>query len=76
MEKKFNTVDIDKDGFIVFESDYNSFTTVYSDGFKTNNFWFGTRISASEEENFSARFNKAMNYLLTYVKKTKSAEIF
>lgn len=65
-----------KDGYIVFESNYNSFTTRNSDGYTRTNNWYGTRIKSYEEANFAERFNKAMNHLLTFVKKTKSTELF
>ncbi len=65
-----------KDGFIVFESNYNSFITRNSNGYSRTNNWYGTRIKANEEANFAERFNKAMNHLLTFVKKTKSNELF
>ena len=65
-----------KDGYIVFESNYNSFTTKQSDGFSSTNNWFGTRINANQEENFAERFNKAMNHLLSFIKKSKTTELF
>jgi hypothetical protein len=65
-----------KDGYIFFESNYNSFVLTNSNGNNSSRNWFGTRINAFEEENFSTRFNKAMNHLLSFVKKTNSTEIF
>lgn len=65
-----------QDGNIVFESNYNSFKIKQSDGFSNTVNWFSTRINAYEEENFAERFDKAMNHLLSFVKKTKSNEIF
>ncbi len=65
-----------KDGFIVFESNYNSFITRNSNGYSRTNNWYGTRIKSYEEANFAERFNKAMNHLLTFIKKSKSTELF
>lgn len=65
-----------KDGYIVFESNYNSFTTKHSDGYSSTDNWFGTKINANEEENFAERFNKAMNHLLSFIKKSKTTELF
>jgi hypothetical protein len=65
-----------KDGYIVFESNYISFITKHSDGYSSTNNWFGTKINANEEENFAERFNKAMNHLLSFIKKSKTSEIF
>lgn len=65
-----------KDGYVFFESNYNSFTMRHSDGYTSTNNWFGAKIRDNEEENFAERFNKAMNHLLSFTKKSKTSEIF
>jgi hypothetical protein len=65
-----------KEGYLVFQSNYKSFVTTNSDGFKNTSNWYGVKIDAYEEEDLTVRFNKAMNYLLTFVKKSKPSEIF
>lgn len=65
-----------KKSYLVFESNYNSFI------FKSDNIeqsptnWFGIQILDNNEENFAERFNKAMNYLLSFIKTNKATEIF
>jgi hypothetical protein len=65
-----------KDGYLFFESSYNSFVITSSDGHKRTSNWHATRINAFEEENFTERFNKAMNHLLSFIKKSKPSELF
>lgn len=65
-----------KESYLVFESNYESFITSNSDGFKTTSFWKGFRIDTNKEPDFAVRFNKAMNHLLTFVKKSKPSETF
>jgi hypothetical protein len=65
-----------KDSYLVFESKFNSFVTSRTGGYSTTSAWKGVRINANEEENFAERFNKAMNHLLSFIKKSKISEIF
>lgn len=65
-----------KDSYLVFESNFNSFVTSRSGGKSTTSAWEGVRINANEEENFAERFNKAMNHLLSFIKKSKTTELF
>lgn len=65
-----------KDSYLVFESNFNSFVTSRSKGASTTSAWEGLRINANEEENFAERFNKAMNHLLSFIKKPKTTELF
>jgi hypothetical protein len=70
-----NKVFINK-GYLVFESNYESFVRTKSNGSKSTTSWFGLRIDAYKEEDFSKRFDKAMNHLLTFVEKSKTSETF
>lgn len=70
-----NKVFINK-GYLVFESNFESFVRANSNGSKSTTNWYGLRIDAYKEEDFPERFNKAMNYLLTFVKKSKTSETF
>lgn len=63
-------------GYLVFESNYESFVKANSNGYKSTNNWYGIKIDAYKEEDFSERFNKAMTHLLTFVKKSKPSETF
>jgi hypothetical protein len=63
-------------GYLVFESNYESFVLAESNGYKRTTNWYGLQIDAYKEEDFAARLNKAMNHLLTFVKKSKPSETF
>lgn len=65
-----------KDNYLVFESNYNSFVTTRNDGFVSKSRWKSFSIDANEEENFANRFDRAMNHLLSFVKKSKPSETF
>lgn len=75
LDKITNKEFIDQ-GYLVFRSNYNSFTVNNSEGSENKTSYYGIRIDAFGEENFSVRFNKAMNHLLSFTKKTKSSELF
>ncbi len=63
-------------GYLVFRSNYNSFSEYTSKGSENKTSYFGIRIDEYGEENFAIRFNKAMNHLLSFTKKVKSSELF
>lgn len=64
-----------KNGLLFFNSNFNSFTEKRNQEVSKRSF-YSVGINQNEEENFVERFNKAMNYLLTFIKKPTLSETF
>jgi hypothetical protein len=65
-----------KDGYLFFESTYNSIIEKSVEKGEFTSRYYGIKINQFEEENFTERFNKAMNHLLSFIKKSSNSDIF
>lgn len=65
-----------QNGMLFFKSSFNSFTVKVNNKEVNRRSFYSVNIKQNEEENFVERFNKAMNHLLTFIKKTSSSETF